>query len=65
MTSLLRYGGISTLAGTGSISGNILLHRRKQNAPVRKNRIDALGEVSQFQQAAGLFRTPASPVLKS
>jgi hypothetical protein len=36
-----------------------------KNAPVRKNRIDALGEVSQFQQAAGLFRTPASPVLKS
>jgi hypothetical protein len=37
----------------------------RKNAPVRKNRIDALGEVSQFQQAAGLFRTPASPVLKS
>jgi hypothetical protein len=41
------------------------LQRRKEKRTGPENRIDALGEVSQFQQAAGLFRTPAWPVVKS
>src|SRR5258707_11851050 len=63
MTSVLRYGQVSTKAGISSNSGSpfFAVHTTNRTGP-GENRADALGEVSFRLVATGLFRMPAWPL---
>jgi hypothetical protein len=58
MTSVLRYGGISTRAETGSLPETYFLALQTTTAPVREIRADALLGSHHFKGCRS-FETPA------